>query len=38
MDPMSHLLLLVSLKLKFVIKIKVAMCVLLLWRRKKGNI
>ena len=36
-DPMSHLLLLVSLKLNFVRKINVAMCVLLLWKRKQGQ-
>ena len=36
-DPMSHLLLLVSLKLNFVTKINVATSVLLLWERKQGQ-
>ena len=35
--PMSHLLLLVSLKLNLVTKVNVAMCVVLLWKRKQGQ-
>ena len=38
MDPTSHLLLLVSLKLNFATKINITMCVLLLWKRKQWAI
>ena len=35
--PVSHLLLLGSLKLNLVTKVNVAMCVVLLWKRKQGQ-